>query len=105
MARAIGYPLKDIKVDPQLYHADIDKIKDQFFDLSDQFKSVMIVGHNPTFTNFANLFLEPKIDWLPTSGIVCVEFDTEHWDQILNSNWKTKFIVTPKLLKKDQEKA
>jgi len=105
IARAVGYPLKDIKVDPQLYHADIEKLKDQFFDLSDQFNNVMIVGHNPTFTNFVNLFLEPKIDWLPTTGIVCIEFDTNHWDKILTSNWKTKFVVTPKILSAEKEKA
>ena len=102
IARAIEYPLNEIKVDPQIYRADMERLKDQFLDFSDQFNSIMIVGHNPTFTNFANIFLEPKIDWLPTSGIVCIEFDTTHWDKIFSSNWTTKFIVTPKALKKEK---
>lgn len=99
LARAMRYPVEDIKVDPQVYHADAEKLKDQFFDLSDKYDSVMLVGHNPTFTNFANYFLEEKIDWLPTSGIVCIDFETEKWDQIFIAVSHTKFIITPKMLK------
>ncbi|MCF8230014.1 MAG: histidine phosphatase family protein [Bacteroidales bacterium] len=100
LARAMNYPIEDIKVDPQVYHADVAKLEDQFYDLSDQFQSLMIVGHNPTFTNFANEFLENKIDWLPTSGIVCIEFDTNYWEKIFDVKSKTRFIIYPKMLKK-----
>ncbi|MCF8233547.1 MAG: histidine phosphatase family protein [Bacteroidales bacterium] len=99
LARAMRYPVEDIKVDPQVYHADAEKLKDQFFDLSDKYNSVMLFGHNPAFTNFANFFLEEKIDWLPTSGIVCIDFETEKWDQIFIAVSHTKFIITPKMLK------
>ncbi len=100
LARAVQYPLEEVKVDPQVYHANTDRLQDQFYDLSDQFDSVMIVGHNPTFTNFANEFLEDKIDWLPTSAIVCIEFETNHWEQIFEAPRRTKFVVSPRMLKK-----
>lgn len=99
LARAMKYPVDQIKIDPQVYHANAEKLKDQFFDLSEQYKSVMIIGHNPTFTNFSNFFLKEKIDWLPTSGIVCIEFDTDYWDKIFSAKCRTKFIVAPKMLK------
>lgn len=102
IARALNYVLDEIKVDPQVYHAGITQLEDQFYDLSDQYQSVMIVGHNPAFTNFANLFLDTKIDWLPTSGIVCIEFDTNHWDRIFESDLKTCFVISPKMLRKEK---
>ncbi|PKP49830.1 MAG: hypothetical protein CVT92_14930 [Bacteroidetes bacterium HGW-Bacteroidetes-1] len=98
IASGLGLDQDIIKVDPILYHADEDKIFEQFEDLSDAFESVMIVGHNPALTNFANNFLVPPIDWLPTSGVVCLAFDTHHWDQIKKADFKVKFVIFPKLI-------
>ncbi len=103
LASALRYPVVDIKVDPQVYHADSEKLKDQFFDLSKRYQSVMIVGHNPAVTNFSNLFLNQKIDWLPTSGIVAVEFNTDEWDKIFDAEYSIRFIVYPKMLKKEKK--
>lgn len=100
IARALNYPLEDIKIENQLYHANADQLKGQFYDISDKYKSIMIVGHNPTFTNFANYFLEEKIDWLPTSAVISVNFDTDHWDKIFESESSLNFIIAPKMLKK-----
>lgn len=100
ISRALGYPSDEIKIDPQVYHADVSTLSDQFLDLSDRYDAIMIVGHNPVFTSFANLFIDPKIDWLPTSAVVSIEFDTNHWDKIFDADRKTRFIVTPKMLKK-----
>lgn len=100
LARALHYPLEEIKVDSQIYRADANKLKDQFYDLSDKLKSIMIVGHNPTFTNFANYFLEEKIDWLPTSGVISINFDTDQWDRIFEAESRLNFFITPKMLKK-----
>jgi phosphohistidine phosphatase SixA len=58
----------------------------------------MIVGHNPTFTNFANHFLEEKIDWLPTSAVVSISFDTPHWVNIPLAKKTTNFVAIPKEL-------
>ena len=57
IAHGIGYNEDDIRVSNQVYRASADQLYDQFFDLSDNINSLMMVGHNPTFTNFANHFL------------------------------------------------
>lgn len=98
LAYALNYPDEDIRVDHEIYFADSDKLFNQFYDLPDRYEQVMIVGHNPAFTNFANYFVTPKIDWLPTSGIVCIEFDTDRWDKVPTANRRTVFVVYPKML-------
>jgi len=98
IAHAIGYPEDEIRISQQLYHASSERIYDQFFDLSDEISSLMIVGHNPTFTNFANQFLDDKIDWLPTSGVVSITFDTNTWTDVPLAKYKTNFVIYPKAI-------
>ncbi len=102
LAYALKYPVEDIKVDHEIYFADSDKLFNQFYDLPDRYDHVMIVGHNPAFTNFANYFVSPKIDWLPTSGIVCIEFEVNRWDKVPTADRRTGFVVYPKMLAKSE---
>ncbi|MEA3479029.1 MAG: histidine phosphatase family protein [Bacteroidota bacterium] len=98
IAHAVHFPVDDIIVEKQIYHASAEQLFDQFNDLSDNIQSLMMVGHNPTFTNFANYFLDSGIEWLPTSGIVSISFDTESWVDVMKAKRKTNFVVYPKMI-------
>ncbi|MBW6459525.1 MAG: histidine phosphatase family protein [Bacteroidales bacterium] len=98
LAHALNYPKNRIKVDPHIYFANGNRILDLFYDLSDQYNSVMIVGHNPTLTDLVNQYLRPRIDNLPTSGIVSISFDTDQWEKIPLANHTINFVVFPKEL-------
>jgi len=102
LAHALNFPLTNIKIERLLYEGDSDKIGDLFYDLPQNKESLMIVGHNPSITNFANLFLPEPIDYLPTSGIVCLQFDVNLWDELSKAKIISNFVVTPKMLKKDK---
>jgi len=99
IAHGLSYPDDKIMVSRSLYFGHPDNFFDVFYDLSDDVESLMMVGHNPGFTTFANYFLDKKIDNLPTSGVVCIEFDTDSWENILDSKRKVKFVVSPKSLR------
>jgi len=103
LAYALNFPLTNIKIESMLYEGDEDKIGDLFYDLPPKLESLMIVGHNPTITNFANLLLKHPIDYLPTSGVVCIQFDANSWDEIWQAKIITNFVVTPRMLKNDIE--
>lgn len=61
---------------------------------------VMIVGHNPGLTDLANHFLpNDSVDWIPTSGLVQIEFDSTSWKDITSNNAKWKRYLVPKELK------
>ena len=98
IAHGIGYPIDNIRISQQVYFAGADQLYDQFFDLNDSIQSLMIVGHNPAFTNFANHFLDKKIDWLPTSGVVSITFDTNIWVNLPLAKRAVNFIIYPKQL-------
>lgn len=98
IAMGLGLDKGLVKVDPALYHADAEQVLEQFDDLSDNFKTVMLVGHNPALTNFVNMFLVPPIDWLPTSGVVALQFETDRWDEIRDAQRSVRFVIFPKLI-------
>ncbi len=104
IADILNYPEENIRISSQIYHSDIDSLFDLLYELPDEVSSVMLFGHNPTFTSFANYFKQKKIDWLPTSAIVCIEFDTEKWENIIDAKKRTKFVITPRLLKEKRRK-
>jgi phosphohistidine phosphatase SixA len=43
---------------------------------------VMIFGHNPGLTAFANALLNETIDNIPTCGIVAAELPVERWQDV-----------------------
>lgn len=98
IAHGLKYPPEDILIDKKIYHASGDSLIDQFFDLPARFNSIMIVGHNPSLTDFANQFLKDPIENLPTSGVVSITFNTEKWEEIPLAKRKTNFILFPKEL-------
>jgi phosphohistidine phosphatase len=99
IANALTYPENRIMISKNIYHGDSESLFNHFYDLSDDVNSLMMVGHNPTFTYFANYFLDKPIDNLPTSGVVCIEFRTTQWQNFLEAPRKTKFVISPRSLK------
>jgi phosphohistidine phosphatase len=98
IANALNYPVEKIQLAPKLYYGGIDHILEIISRVSNNYNSLMMVGHNPSITNLTNEFIEPKIDYLPTSGMVCFDFDTDTWTRIGTAENRLRFIIYPKLL-------
>lgn len=99
VAQILEYPIDEIKTSRDIYHADDNDIFDALFALDNSVNSVLIFGHNPTFTDFVNNFKEIEIDNLPTSGFAAISFSTDKWENIPNSKHKFEFLISPKMLK------
>jgi phosphohistidine phosphatase len=99
IASGIDYPIENIQIEPSLYEASLRDYQDLIFETPDEINSLMIVGHNYTITHVANSFLGPEIEMLPTSGLVGISFDLEHWREIPSVEPRQLFVVFPKMLK------
>ena len=97
--RELDYPVEKIMIDRKIYDGYYDRILDIIYATSNEINSLMIVGHNPTITNLANLFLHPGIDDMPTSAVVSISFDTDKWEKIPSAEAKKEFVIYPKMLK------
>lgn len=91
VARALSYPPEFLQREDDLYMASLDDILDVVSGQDNQFNNLMIVGHNPGLTSFAN-FLSPGLtNNLPTAGVVCVSIDRDDW--VLHSRPKTELVL------------
>lgn len=80
IAAEIDYPLEFLQREAGLYLASLDDFLAIVAAQDAGFNNIMVVGHNPGLTAFAN-FLSPSLTSnVPTSGVVCVNVDRENWD-------------------------
>ena len=94
-SRILQIPEKNILIEYELYMADSESINKYFHKISDDYNSVMIVGHNPGFTTFVNKFTPSKINNVPTSGLVILDFDCSSWKDIAPGDLKNHFFDYP----------
>jgi phosphohistidine phosphatase len=80
VAREISYPLEFLQRESSLYLAGVDRVLELLAAQDAGFNSVVIVGHNPGLTEFANYLLPGVTSNIPTCGIVALSIDTEDWD-------------------------
>lgn len=99
VAQTLEIPSGEIVVDENLYFSGQEAMYNIVFGLDDQLDKVMLVGHNPDMTSFANVFMTDKIDYLPTSALVGVQFQTDKWHEIVNASYHMEFFITPSGLK------
>lgn len=79
IADAIGYPREFLQRDNGLYLATVNGILDVIVAQDVGFNSLMLVGHNPGFTDFANYLVPGLTNNMPTAAVVSVEIDSEDW--------------------------
>ncbi|GAP43569.1 phosphohistidine phosphatase SixA [Lentimicrobium saccharophilum] len=99
MAHAFNVPDENLRIEKNIYTASAEEYFDQFFDIPRQVSHVLLVGHNPAITNFVNRFLQQKLDYLPTSGIVSISFETGQWEELALARHRLMLITYPKMLK------
>lgn len=79
IARHLKYPLEFLQREKDLYLASLEDLLDVVAAQDNAFNSLMVVGHNPGLTDFAN-FLSPGLtDNLPTAGVVAVKIERDDW--------------------------
>ena len=79
IANEIGYPREFLQRDNGLYLASVNGILDVIVAQDPGFNSLMLVGHNPGFTDFANYLVPGLTNNMPTASVVSVELDSEDW--------------------------
>lgn len=78
-AQAQGLQADDIVRNISIYHAFAEDILSIARDWPDDWNTVFLFGHNPTFTSVANYFAKEYIDNVPTCGIVAIKLDIDQW--------------------------
>lgn len=78
-----------------LYEAFADTILNVLRSIDNSNESVIVFGHNPGFTMFANLFASNPIDNIPTCGIFRLISSVNNWREIDPSNTELDLFIKP----------
>lgn len=82
-ARELHLPATKMQQDERLYLASPKVIKEVVRELGGDARHLMIVGHNPGLTEFAErISADRDIDNMPTCAIYTVEFDIKDWSEL-----------------------
>ena len=95
-AEAFGIPDEKIVRNADIYEAFPTEILRIISELPDESKTVMLFGHNPTFTEVANRFSASFIDNVPTCGVVQIVSSAGRWSELYEGNAQLKAHFFPK---------
>ncbi len=78
-AGELGIDPASFEVRAELYGAGSGEVLEVIRGLDDREGSVILVGHNPTFTELGNCLSAGRIGHLPTCGVVTFLLASERW--------------------------
>lgn len=96
MSRIWGLDPGALQIHDTLYMAYLTEIEEVVGGVPDHIKKLAIFGHNPSFTMYANQFLDNPLDNLPTAGVVIVTLESDSWKKINRSHVRKLYVDTPK---------
>lgn len=86
-ARELHLPATKMQQDERLYLASPKMLREVIRELGANAQHLMIVGHNPGLTEFAERISDDRgIDNMPTCAIYTLEFDIKEWSAL---EWNT----------------
>ncbi len=95
-AKEMGYAETDIIVNPAIYGVGAQQLLKLVKDFDDLYNSIMLFGHNPTFTSFGNMVSGENIMNIVTCGVVRIDFEFSSWKNIDFNFGRMVFYEYPK---------
>ena len=80
--RELGISMEKLIIDEQLYTFSGFSIIDYVYALDERWSNVVLVGHNPAFTEVINHFSDVSINRLKTSGFAKISFNEDQWSNL-----------------------
>src|SRR5436190_23516915 len=96
-SRSLGLDHESIKLDADIYEATVPILKSVLAAQDEDVSSILMVGHNPGFTNLCNeLSADLFFDNLPTCGIVSFQLKGKTWAEALQNKVPVAYHYFPK---------
>ncbi len=98
IANAIGYNPADIVQKDEIYNASTRSLISIINELDEDLTSVIIVGHNPDLSYFAEYLSSSELSSMPTGGLAVIQFANIKWSQVTKSTGSLLNFISPELL-------
>lgn len=98
-AKNFSIPASQLRLEDELYHCGAQDLHQLVRRTEELAQTAFYFLHNPTITDYVNSLGQHKVNNVPTTGVVCLRFDVEHWKDI-DFNAELIEFQYPKRLKK-----
>ena len=95
-ASAMGLHETDVLIKDTIYGAGVHQLLNLVQDVDDLYNSIMLFGHNPTFTSFCNMLSGENILNIVTCGVVRIDFEFSSWKNIDFNSGRMIYYEYPK---------
>ncbi len=95
-ASAMGLHETDVLIKDTIYGAGVHQLLNLVQDVDDLYNSIMLFGHNPTFTSFGNMVSGENIMNIVTCGVVRIDFEFSSWKNIDFNSGRMIYYEYPK---------
>ncbi len=96
MAQAFGLEAKNIRIEDWIYYRGAQAWLEGVQSLEDRLESVLLVGHNPTISDFGSRLLHSDSLSFATCAVCTLELPAESWALVSNEPAEMRFYQSPK---------
>lgn len=96
IADALDFPVHLLAVEPRIYEASVKTLLDVVATQPEDCERVMLVGHNPGFSELADRLSPDGMDELPTCAVVALKFQVKHWREVARKRADSVYYDYPK---------
>lgn len=96
IADALDFPVHLLAVEPRIYEANVKTLLDVVASQPEDCERVMLVGHNPGFSELADRLSPDGMDELPTCAVVGLKFKLKHWRDVARARAEDVYYDYPK---------
>jgi phosphohistidine phosphatase len=82
IAKALGIPTGRIIEEMAIYHASLHDLIGVVRELPDVCGEVIVVGHNPGFSELAGHLASDSAVYMQTCAVCCVDLEVDSWAQV-----------------------
>ncbi|WP_316804515.1 SixA phosphatase family protein [Pedobacter nototheniae] len=93
---AEAYQTENIQLEKLIYEANTTTLLKIVNSFGEDTDTVIMFGHNPGFTDFANELSDANIYNIPTAGMVLISFPFESWKMVSRGTGEMVFFDYPK---------
>ncbi len=99
IAQKINYTEATIIENSSIYESSLKDLLQIIENIDNQHQSIILFGHNPSFSKLIDYLSGEYIGNLPTSGIAQLEFEMDDWKAISKDSGNLLSLWSPKGLK------
>lgn len=80
------------------FNTNLEKLTGILEDLNENVDSIILFGHNPSFSDMPDSLCSGGCDFLPKSGVAGISFNVKSWKEIKEKTGKLEYHLKPEKL-------